>query len=113
VVKTEAHLWEHTSSVQGGALPQKRRQRDEACKHNSVKISVSDNGPGIPPEYHGEIFNEFLRLQPEKSDGMGLGLAIARRLVNAHGGEIWVDSEVGRGSTFSLLLPTAEREEHV
>jgi signal transduction histidine kinase len=113
VLKTEAHLWERRSPVQNAAFPRERRKRNRTCKHNSVKISVSDNGPGIPPEYHFEIFNEFLRVQPEKSDGMGLGLAIARRLVEAHGGKIWVESEVGRGSTFSLLLPMTERQERI
>ena len=113
VVKTEAHLWERRSPVQNSNFPQERRKRDRVCKYNSVKISVSDNGPGIPPEYHFEIFNEFLRVQPEKTNGMGLGLAIARRLVEAHNGKIWVESQVGRGSTFSVLLPIAERQEQV
>ncbi|HKD13384.1 MAG TPA: HAMP domain-containing sensor histidine kinase [Candidatus Angelobacter sp.] len=113
VVKTEAHLWERRSPVQNSNFPQERRKRDRVCKYNSVKISVSDNGPGIPPEYHFEIFNEFLRVQPEKTNGMGLGLAIARRLVEAHNGKIWVESQVGRGSTFSVLLPITERQEQV
>lgn len=108
VVKTEAHLWERRSHAQKAAFTQERRRSGAGYKYNCVKISVSDNGPGIPPEYHFEIFNEFLRVQPEKADGMGLGLAIARRLVEAHGGKIWVESEVGRGSTFSLLLPITE-----
>lgn len=113
VVKTEAHLWERRTRAQNGTFPQERRKRNGACTYNCVKISVGDNGPGIPPEYHFEIFNEFLRVQPEKSEGMGLGLAIARRLVEAHGGKIWVESELGRGSTFSLLLPITERQEQV
>jgi signal transduction histidine kinase len=113
VVKTETHLWERRSPVQNVAFPQDRRKRDHACSYNCVKISITDNGPGIPPEYHFEIFNEFLRVQPEKSDGMGLGLSIARRLVEAHGGKIWVESEVGRGSTFSFLLPVTERQGQV
>lgn len=112
VVKTEAYLWERRSPVQTAAFVQERRKHGSTCKHNTVKISVSDNGPGIPPEYHFEIFNEFLRVQPERSDGMGLGLAIARRLVETHGGKIWVESEVGRGSTFSLLLPITDEQEH-
>lgn len=111
VVKTEAHLWERRSPMQNVTFVQERRKSNGACKFNCVKISVGDNGPGIPPEYHFEIFNEFLRVQPEKSEGMGLGLAIARRLVEAHGGKIWVESEVGRGSTFSFLLPITERQE--
>jgi signal transduction histidine kinase len=107
-VKTEAHMWERRSTAQSGAFPQERRGRDADRKYNCVKVSVSDIGPGIPPEYHLEIFNEFLRLHPERSDGMGLGLAIARRLVEAHGGKIWVESEAGCGSTFCFLLPLTE-----
>ncbi|MGH9701824.1 MAG: ATP-binding protein [Candidatus Acidiferrales bacterium] len=56
-------------------------------------------------EYHQEIFEEFVRVDPSTS-GMGLGLAITKRLIQAHRGKIWVDSEPGRGSTFKLLLPT-------
>ena len=111
VVKTETYLWERRSPVQDAGFPQDRRKRGSGCRFNCIKISVADTGPGIPPEYHFEIFNEFLRVQPEKSDGMGLGLAIARRLVEAHGGKIWVESEVGRGSTFSLLLPITEEQQ--
>jgi signal transduction histidine kinase len=74
-------------------------------------VCVSDTGPGIPPEYHQEIFSEFLRLQQTSdSHGMGLGLAIARRLIEAHGGKIWVESEAGHGSTFCLLLPMRIKE---
>jgi signal transduction histidine kinase len=111
VVKTETYLWERRSPVQDAGFPHDRRKRGSGCRFNCIKISVADTGPGIPPEYHFEIFNEFLRVQPEKSDGMGLGLAIARRLVEAHGGKIWVESEVGRGSTFSLLLPITEEQQ--
>lgn len=106
IVKTEPDLWERRNPRHAPAsFPHERRNSRRECKYNSVRISVSDNGPGIPPEYHLEIFNEFLRVQPEQSNGMGLGLAIARKLVEAHGGKIWVESEVGRGSNFSLLLP--------
>jgi signal transduction histidine kinase len=72
-----------------------------------VHITVSDTGVGIAPENQQEIFDEFVRLaQPEhESEGIGLGLAIARRLVHAHGGKIWVESELGSGSKFSFLLP--------
>jgi signal transduction histidine kinase len=67
---------------------------------------VTDNGPGIAPEYHQEIFEEFLQLQPRAGgEGAGLGLAIARRLAEAHGGKVWVESTVGNGSRFSVLLP--------
>ena len=73
---------------------------------NSVKVSVADTGPGIPAEYHIEVFDDFFRLpQSENTAGMGLGLAIARRLVANMGGKIWVESEPNAGCKFSFILP--------
>jgi signal transduction histidine kinase len=66
---------------------------------------VADTGAGIAAEYHQEIFEEFVRVD-RSSSGMGLGLAIVKRLIQAHRGKIWVDSEIGRGCTFTFLLPT-------
>jgi signal transduction histidine kinase len=71
---------------------------------NAVRIDVSDTGPGISPEHHEDIFGDFVQLQGS-SRGTGLGLAIARRLVETHRGVIWVESEPGKGSKFSVLLP--------
>jgi len=97
-------MWERRSSS-NRALPQERRRR-ALSQPNSVKISVSDTGPGVPPEYHLEIFDDFFRLpSSEKAEGMGLGLAIARRLVQGMGGKIWVESEPGAGCKFSFILP--------
>jgi two-component system sensor histidine kinase/response regulator len=71
-----------------------------------VKVSVSDTGPGISAEFHLEVFDDFFRLPGNESqEGMGLGLAIARRLVNAMGGKIWVESDPGAGCKFSFLVP--------
>ena len=80
------------------AIPSERR-RQNTRSPNAVKVSVSDTGPGIPPEYHIEVFDDFFRLPQNEAqtEGMGLGLAIARRLVNAMGGKIWVESELGAG----------------
>ncbi|HEX4664467.1 MAG TPA: ATP-binding protein, partial [Terriglobales bacterium] len=109
-VSTIAYLWERRSFRQT-IPPDSERRSSSEHKSNAIRISISDNGPGIPPEYHQEIFNEFLRLQQTSdSHGMGLGLAIARRLIEAHAGKIWVESEPGNGSTFSLLLPMRTRE---
>ncbi len=74
---------------------------------NAVRVTVADTGLGIPAEYHQEIFNDFFRVptQADHPGGTGLGLAISKRLVQAHGGKIWVESEVGSGSKFSFLLP--------
>jgi signal transduction histidine kinase len=72
-----------------------------------VRISVSDSGPGIAPEDQARIFEEFQQAAAgkEQREGTGLGLALSRRLVELHGGHIWVDSEVGKGSTFAFTLP--------
>ncbi len=100
----EPHVWERRALSQVPA-GQERRRRPLSLP-NAVKISVSDTGPGIPPEYHMEIFDDFFRLpNTEKSDGMGLGLAIARRLVHAMGGKIWVESDPGSGCRFSFIVP--------
>lgn len=101
----EPYMWERRSVSQKAVASDRRRQ--PLSLPNSVKVSVSDTGPGIPPEYHIEVFDDFFRLpQSEKqSDGMGLGLAIARRLVHGMGGKIWVESEPGAGCKFSFLLP--------
>jgi histidine kinase len=86
---------------------EKERRRQPLSTPNAVKVSVSDTGPGIAPEYHLEVFDDFFRLpsNENQSEGMGLGLAIARRLVNAMGGKVWVESEPGAGCKFSFLIP--------
>lgn len=100
----EPYMWERRSVSKPAIAGERRRQANAAP--NAVKVSVSDTGPGIPPEYHLEIFDDFFRLPgSEASDGMGLGLAIARRLVQGMGGKIWVESEPGAGCKFSFLIP--------
>ncbi len=73
-----------------------------------LQISVSDTGPGIAPEEADKIFDEFYQLrQPgeRKAGGVGLGLAISKKLVEMHGGKIWLESGIGEGSLFSFTLP--------
>ncbi len=98
----EHHFWERRIAE---AVPPGDRRRQRGAKTNSARVSVSDTGPGIAAEHHQEIFEDFVRVD-RTSSGMGLGLAIAKRLVQAHRGKIWVDSEPSRGSTFTFLLPT-------
>ncbi len=72
-----------------------------------VLVSVADDGPGIAPQDLPHVFDRFWRSGKPRVDGSGLGLAIARELVRAHGGRIWVESQVGRGSIFHFTLPLA------
>jgi len=100
----EPHMWERRG-VSAPAIPGERR-RQSSNVPNAVKVSVADTGPGIRPEFHLEIFDDFFRLPgSESAEGMGLGLAIARRLLQGMNGKIWVESEPGAGCKFSFLIP--------
>lgn len=72
-----------------------------------VRFGVIDTGPGIPPEQVPHIFGRFWQARPSDRRGIGLGLAIAKGIVEAHEGRIWVESQVGLGSTFYFTLPSA------
>ncbi len=75
-----------------------------------VEISVSDTGIGIAPEHLPYVFERFYRADPSRTrstGGAGLGLSIVKQLVEAHGGYVWVESEMGKGSTFAFTLPVA------
>jgi signal transduction histidine kinase len=75
-----------------------------------VDVTVADTGPGIAPEHLPRLFERFYRVDSARSrdeGGTGIGLAIARSVVEAHGGRIWAESEPGKGSTFTFQLPVA------
>lgn len=75
---------------------------------SQIFISVADNGAGIPYEYQSRIFDKFVQVKTEKAlGGSGLGLSICKEIVRAHGGTIWVDSQPGKGSTFTFTVPIA------
>jgi two-component system sensor histidine kinase KdpD len=76
-------------------------------------LSVTDQGPGIPPEEANRIFDKFYRLERprSRSSGTGMGLAIARGIVQAHGGQLWVESEPGKGATFVCRIPAEQKEQ--
>src|SRR5215212_8221348 len=73
-------------------------------REGEARVSVQDSGPGIDPEHMPHLFDRFYRVN-SKSSGLGLGLYISRILVEAHGGRIWVASQPGQGSTFTIALP--------
>jgi len=75
---------------------------------STINLSVTDHGPGIPPSEHEKIFERFYRLGSElrrETQGVGIGLSIVKHIVEAHGGRIWVQSEPGKGSRFTIELP--------
>jgi signal transduction histidine kinase len=81
------------------------------CVRNGAEavFSVVDSGPGIAPEDLGRLFEKFWQRRRADNRGVGLGLAIARGIVEAHGGRIWAESTVGRGSSFYFTLPVVSR----
>lgn len=83
---------------------------DAAIEDDFLRISVTDTGVGIPANEHEAIFNKFYQAGATHGvrEGTGLGLAITRRLVELHGGKIWVDSQPGKGSRFSFTMPLAD-----
>ncbi len=74
-----------------------------------VLFSVADTGPGIPPDIMNGLFERFWQATPTDRRGIGLGLAICKGIVEAHGGRIWCESQVGRGTRFSFTLPAAHQ----
>ena len=92
---------------EGGRVWLRADRQDEG-----VRVEVGDTGPGIPAEYHGRIFLEFEQARMSGADepeGTGLGLALAKRFVEMHGGKIWVESEAGKGSRFFFTLALGGR----
>jgi signal transduction histidine kinase len=81
---------------------------------STIHLSVSDHGPGIPASEHEKIFERFYRLGSElrrETQGVGIGLSIVKHVVEAHGGRVRVESEVGQGSRFTIELPAAQQEQ--
>lgn len=79
---------------------------------DAVRFSVADTGPGISESDAAKIFDRYWRAKKGMAGGTGLGLFIARRIVESHGGKIWVESQLGRGSTFAFTIPAATKDAH-
>ncbi|MEA3328785.1 MAG: Cache 3/Cache 2 fusion domain-containing protein [Candidatus Omnitrophota bacterium] len=77
----------------------------EKSNDEKFKFYVKDNGKGIPEEYREKVFGLFQRLQPDDQKGTGAGLTICKKIVESHGGEIWVESETDKGSVFYFTVP--------
>jgi two-component system sensor histidine kinase GlrK len=99
-----SNAWKYTP--QGGTIT-------ICAVHNSEKgameISITDNGIGIPEDGLQQVFDKFKRVDERRGAirGTGLGLAIVRHIINTHGGQIWVKSKIGEGSTFTFSLPVS------
>lgn len=86
---------------------------DVSLQDGEAVVCVSDEGVGVPAEHFEKVFDRFFRLEGgiiRRKDGTGLGLSICKGIVEAHGGSIWVESEVGKGSTFCFSIPVASTE---
>lgn len=113
-VAERTHLIQLFQNLIGNALKYRSTERKTRIhvsanlRNNRWVFSVEDNGIGIAPEYHEQIFGVFKRLHGQDVPGTGIGLAICKRIVDHHGGHLWLESEVGRGSTFYFSFPESE-----
>ncbi|HEX9219139.1 MAG TPA: PAS domain S-box protein [Gemmatimonadaceae bacterium] len=112
VLADTARIQQVLSNLVGNAVKfTPRNGRITVCAERidgEVRFGVIDTGPGIPPEQVPHIFGRFWQAKTSDRRGIGLGLAIAKGIVEAHNGRIWVESHVGLGSTFYFTLPSAE-----
>jgi signal transduction histidine kinase len=75
--------------------------------NEEVRVTVSDTGPGIPPEQLANVFDRYWQARRSDQEGSGLGLFIAKGIIEAHGGRIWAEAHAGTGATFTFILPGA------
>lgn len=97
------HLIENALKFRGAAKPKIAIGSEQGS--GECVISVADNGPGIETAFHEEVFSAFKRLQGKGVTGSGLGLAISNKIVRAHGGRIWIESDGRSGTTVKFTLP--------
>ena len=111
VVAEPTHIMQLFQNLISNALKYRAKERRPQIDVSAERrddgwvLSVKDNGIGIAPEYHDRIFGVFKRLHGRDVPGTGIGLAICRRIVDHYGGRLWLESEVGQGSTFYFSFP--------
>lgn len=105
-------LWQLLSNAIRYTPPESALAIRARVLDDSVAIGVADCGPGIPKQERSHIFDKFYRSKEHRDliPGTGMGLTIAREIIRAHGGKIWVESEPGKGSEFTFTLPLAREE---
>jgi signal transduction histidine kinase len=108
VLRAAPRFWERRERQVANMAALKERRRFRLPQPNCIEVSVKDSGAGIPAEHHQEIFEDFVRVD-RNTYGLGLGLAIAKRLIQARRGKIWVESYPNEGSRFTFLLPMDQR----
>ncbi len=94
-----------SNAIQYGGRPPRVELGATEQADGMVRFWVRDNGPGLTPEEQARLFTPFTRLDQVRAKGHGLGLSIVRRIVEKLGGQVGVESEVGRGSVFTFTLP--------
>jgi signal transduction histidine kinase len=94
--------------VASATWPRRLLIRGQVHDSRSVLVAVQDSGVGLDPQQIDQLFKTFFTT---KSDGMGMGLAISRSIVEAHGGRLWATPHSGPGATFQFTLPTCQQEE--
>lgn len=104
-IESQPHFWNRR--IAQGPWGHNDRRKARVNHPNSARVTITDTGPGIAPEFHQEVFEQFRRLSPDPANqnGRGIGLSSAKRLVEMHSGKIWVEGDVGQGSKFNFLLP--------
>jgi len=114
IMGDETHIEQLIQNLIGNAL--KYRRQDIPRVHVTAReqgkewlFSVCDNGQGIAPQYQTQIFELFKRLHGQRYPGTGIGLATCKKIVERYGGRIWVESEIGKGSTFFFTLPASTK----
>jgi signal transduction histidine kinase len=102
LVEVVQNLLENAAKFMGDQQNPKIEIGQDGDENGVPVFFVRDNGVGIAPEFHDRIFGLFNKLDPQ-IEGVGIGLALVKRIIELHGGRIWVESEAGRGATFPSL----------